>query len=515
MLVQRYAVNDPVLYFKSTFVLLLHTRQKGLPFYTIPLYPPGVVVPVFLGVVLSPPRNMFPAIALAAALFWGDKLNTAVPGPYMDEEFHLRQTLTYLAGNWTQWDPKITTPPGLYVAGFGVHRVVEAVAGVCEVALPEPLIVLRTASTLLLPAVVYFAEQLLRGSFATSVRPVETASYADVHTMTYTALSIASMPFLFFFSAFYYTDVASLATLLLLLWVLQGEASWRGSVVALLCCCCALSLRQTNLVWVCVIYASAIFKRCGVSDIQHLITKLPSAVRSAFVDYPVVVVVLLASAAFIVINGGIVLGDKSNHTAQFHPTQLVYWMCLVGVFYPMFGLQALYHRRFNLVKGLLLVAVWVVFAVYCLKYYCVAHPFTLADNRHYTFYLWRRLGMVEGVAGVGWWGRYLLVPVSVLGFVGVADVFARVRRAWAVVFIGGLVAVLVPSPLYEPRYFIVPTALLVLVFTALTPAKREGTQKLVTIVHIVLHIVANVATTYLFLSKTFVSPDGAEGRIMW
>lgn len=30
-----------------------------------------------------------------------------------DEIFHIRQAQTYCAGRWTQWDPKLTTPPGL------------------------------------------------------------------------------------------------------------------------------------------------------------------------------------------------------------------------------------------------------------------------------------------------------------------------------------------------------------------------------------------------------------------
>ncbi|VEL31785.1 unnamed protein product, partial [Protopolystoma xenopodis] len=33
----------------------------------------------------------------------------------MDEYFHLRQTLLFYSGNFSHWDPKITTPPGLYL----------------------------------------------------------------------------------------------------------------------------------------------------------------------------------------------------------------------------------------------------------------------------------------------------------------------------------------------------------------------------------------------------------------
>lgn len=32
-----------------------------------------------------------------------------------DEVFHVRQAKNYVQGKWNIWDPKITTPPGLYV----------------------------------------------------------------------------------------------------------------------------------------------------------------------------------------------------------------------------------------------------------------------------------------------------------------------------------------------------------------------------------------------------------------
>jgi alpha-1,2-glucosyltransferase len=41
--------------------------------------------------------------------------NTLVPEPYMDEYFHYNQFLQYSHNNFKHWDPKITTPPGLYI----------------------------------------------------------------------------------------------------------------------------------------------------------------------------------------------------------------------------------------------------------------------------------------------------------------------------------------------------------------------------------------------------------------
>lgn len=53
-----------------------------------------------------------------------------IPNPYMDEEFHINQTREYCNGNWWIWNPKITTPPGLYIIALpffcGMERYVNS-----------------------------------------------------------------------------------------------------------------------------------------------------------------------------------------------------------------------------------------------------------------------------------------------------------------------------------------------------------------------------------------------------
>ena len=51
------------------------------------------------------------------------KLSTA-----QDEIFHVPQTQRYCAGNWAEWDQKITTFPGLYLLGVVFGRAAGALA---------------------------------------------------------------------------------------------------------------------------------------------------------------------------------------------------------------------------------------------------------------------------------------------------------------------------------------------------------------------------------------------------
>jgi hypothetical protein len=71
------------------------------------------------------------AFLAACASWWSRQVFQAVREPYLvgflltgkillakdwqDEVFHVRQAQIYCCGNFRTWDPKITTPPGLYV----------------------------------------------------------------------------------------------------------------------------------------------------------------------------------------------------------------------------------------------------------------------------------------------------------------------------------------------------------------------------------------------------------------
>jgi hypothetical protein len=41
-------------------------------------------------------------------------VNSVAPEAYIDETFHVPQCQAYCHGRFTEWNDKITTPPGLY-----------------------------------------------------------------------------------------------------------------------------------------------------------------------------------------------------------------------------------------------------------------------------------------------------------------------------------------------------------------------------------------------------------------
>ena len=75
--------------------------------------------------------------------------NSKQPNPYMDEIFHIPQAKKYCHFKFQEWDPKITTLPGLYLTSFAVLRVLAFFSG-------EQLHVICSTTLLRLTNVIFF-----------------------------------------------------------------------------------------------------------------------------------------------------------------------------------------------------------------------------------------------------------------------------------------------------------------------------------------------------------------------
>lgn len=121
-------------------------------------------------------------------------------------------------------------------------------------------------------------------------------------------------------------------------------------------------------------------------------------------------VIISAFAEFVYWNGGVVLGDKENHVASIHLMQMIYiwpyfiffsWPLLYRRFLPAtvrpFSYPAGYPRKTTVCISMAVMLVVV-------RYNTIVHPFTLADNRHYMFYVFRILLRHPSI-------KYLAVPI--------------------------------------------------------------------------------------------------------
>ncbi|XP_062227417.1 dol-P-Glc:Glc(2)Man(9)GlcNAc(2)-PP-Dol alpha-1,2-glucosyltransferase-like [Phragmites australis] len=90
-------------------------------------------------------------------------------------------------------------------------------------------------------------------------------------------------------------------------------------------------------------------------------------------------------------------------------------------------------------------------------FFSVTHLYLLADNRHYTFYIWRKFIQVN------WMMKYILVPLYVFSWFSIINVIGKSQtRVWVLSFVLSVALVLVPAPLVEFRYYTIPFIILVL-----------------------------------------------------
>ncbi|KAK6435583.1 glucosyltransferase [Oleoguttula sp. CCFEE 5521] len=552
-------------------------------------------------------------IALPPTLLWFTAVNTVVPDPYLDEVFHVPQAKQYCDGRFLHWNPKITTPPGLYFISYSL----KSVLGCSTTGL-------RATNLLCTLALAWILQRIY------ARRSEQRYGGPGVRLAAHSALNTVLFPPLFFFSALYYTDL--LSTLAVALFYNSFTATDRSSLPSrnqrrnirlVFYGLLAVLFRQTNIFWVAIFPAGSLLVReldrghavvkdsmyrgvAGFGDswlsiartswkmevlydppvqnasledyvkcllsLATLVLKLPTQPSWVFGLLGAVLpflVILLHFALFVLFNGGVVLGDKSNHVATLHTPQLLYlWPFLLFFSWP-FVLPHLiappleFLQRFTphirrlmhigpSTTRLPRISVLVGFTALALamvRYNTIVHPFTLADNRHYVFYVFRLLMRP-------WWIRYLAAPIYILSAWGCVqalggppveaqaalaqnDVAAKSTASptpaqgpnvsFLLIWLATTALNLVTAPLVEPRYFILPWLFWRLHIPTSARHPRTGSaphsteRKLAKRYDTGLwletawFLALNAVTGYMFLYRGFAweSEKGKVQRFMW
>ena len=106
---------------------------------------------------------------LAVSLGIFIQFNAKQPKPYMDEIFHIPQAQKYCHYKFQEWDPKITTLPGMYVLSFMGLRVLSFFHGE-ELQVLCSTLFLRLTNVLFLLGNTYLLRQLLLRLHCSSYR---------------------------------------------------------------------------------------------------------------------------------------------------------------------------------------------------------------------------------------------------------------------------------------------------------------------------------------------------------
>ncbi|KAL5495666.1 ALG10 [Sanghuangporus weigelae] len=394
------------------------------------------------------------------------EVNSIVTEPYMDEPFHVPQAQAYCRGEWGTWNPKITTPPGLYVLSVLLSKLFLFKCNLSILRL-TPLI-----SLLSLPIILTRLLSLQR-----RVRPPQ-----ELLSPTSDALSISLFPIAWFFGFLYYTDVPSLVFALLSVTSAFQGSHTLSALLGLMSC----AFRQTNIIWVMYAYAYSQLRalryqtKSSESEVKlydpPALSTAPSDLLKVLFSVPRVLPLVVYSAVpyaidvflfaiFVYWNGGIVLGDKSNHVPVLHIPQLYYffacatlfgWPALVsGPGGPFRILNDVKTRMFGTTKRTAITVLLSSAVAVTVHFFTIHHPFLLSDNRHFTFYIWRRVFQFHPVV------PYLFSPVYVAcawaWFIRIGASQTFLQTVALPLFAA---PTLLLTPLLEPRYFLIPYVLM-------------------------------------------------------
>lgn len=332
-----------------------------------------------------------------------------------------------------------------------------------------------------------------------------------------TAFVLAIFPLLYFFVFLYYTDVGSTFFVLLSYYLSirhsYGMSSMAGGI--------AILFRQTNIVWVGFICVSAILRLLEERDVYRNCDTLVNQIWRSIVEslyhfkYVFVIgfpyfLVFLSFVVFLIKNNGIVVGDRSSHEVSLNLPQMLYFF-IFTVFFANFTLLKFINPWYTFEKvcsslksPLMVLTGFIIIAgsFLAVRYFTYIHLYLISDNRHYTFYIWKRIFEAH------WAARYAAIPFYFASLLVVLnELIERNRSIWIVIFLGCTAVVLVPQKLLEFRYFILPYLLFRL------NMKLSNWAELM--LEFVTYAAINGGTMYLFLNHTFTQNNLEGQRFMW
>jgi alpha-1,2-glucosyltransferase len=381
------------------------------------------------------------------------------PEPYMDELFHVPQALEFCSSirmlRFPFYDQAITTPPGLYAVPALMSFLVPSV---CTT---RGLRGLSAAFVgLSLPILASLISKLRR-----RIPRAASLSTEDEASTSLLALVLLLNPPMFFLASLFYTDPPAIFALLVCMH-LDTTGHYFSSACAGVY---ASSCRQTCALFHCFIALQEMVFHVRIRKGCKYIIRASAPHACAGLLY----LYLFYKNSF-----RITLGDHSHHEFSWHYAMFAYnggyfMISSLPLLASVLILRSDISRHIPMIRSKYCVLAYVTAGTISLLLVqqsgSFVHPFVLADNRHYTFYLYRRIllrGPMTRASLALVYGAGLLIP-----FVSMQICFRRITRnarkcpilllEWLqgeviadVLLYMCISACIIPSSLLEPRYFV-------------------------------------------------------------
>lgn len=197
------------------------------------------------------------------------------------------------------------------------------------------------------------------------------------------------------------------------------------------------------------------------------------------------------------------MGDKSAHEATIHIPQLLYFSLFTLTFGSSLWIPQISNALRSVFswKGITGIIVMGSMMALIIRYNTIVHPYLLADNRHYTFYIWNRL------YGKHLLTRYLFIPSYIFGMFVICKTLNGSIGS-KIFFVISTTLTLCLQSLLEVRYFLIPFLVLRL--------QTKNLIKKLSLMEFVVNLSINYVTFTIFFTREIKWVDFDEPqRIIW
>jgi len=423
------------------------------------------------------------AFILFASILYNIYNNLEKIPKYMDEEFHLEQTISYFKNKFNYWNDKLTTFPGTFL----LSSVFLKIFSLFNIKINEnnAIKILR-----LFTVIIGITSFFLLGLFKKKLN-------VDQSLLLKFQLLAGFFPINYFFNFLFYTETFSNLSLIIYFYLnLYASKSYILRFLSAILC---ISIRQNNIIWI---------NLFSLNDVILLIQNffIKKTVNNIFAIIIKNIDILIIDILFIIFiihnDFSVVLGDKSHHNIVFHLAQMNHLLIFSLIFFPAINLKVIrnankiFNTRKKVVRFILIFFI-ILFIVLVFNRFSYTHDFILADNRHYIFYYFKKIYLKDNL-------RYaLLIYVSFIFSIIINDNIKLLQENRIISLYICSFLCLIPAKLVEIRYF----APCYLIFIILVNYNKEGFLDLHNYVfhwlNIIWHAIINGITFYIFLFKPF------------
>jgi alpha-1,2-glucosyltransferase len=277
-------------------------------------------------------------------------------------------------------------------------------------------------------------------------------------------------------------------------------------------------VRQNNIIWV------------NIFPLEHVISEFIFNFRiknffkkicDTVIKYYHIIIIDISFLLFIYWNNfSLVLGDKSSHQVNFHLAQINHLLFFILFFFPMLNFKVfrLFYKDFYNFKNLKSFMIYFSFFFIMMLFfnkYSITHEFLLSDNRHYSFYYFKKIYMNMMI-------RYVMITWSSMIYsLLILDNQEILKDSYLISYLICVFLILVPAGLFEFRYLTYCIMGLLVILHYHSAKWKDFYYFIFNQYNLIWLVLINVISLFVFIYRPFVNSYwGGDGnteisRFMW